>query len=289
MFMDPSCLSALAQDQVHVPDDWAEAAARVIAAGVCRALVLGSADTGKSTFCRFLVGEARRAGRTVALLDADVGQKTVGPPACVTLAEAAGARLAFVGATSPIDGWRRVLDGVRNLASAADAALLIANTSGILVGPGRRLKAAKIAVIRPDLLIALGSGADIELALRDHGGHTAIRLSRSPQARHKTKVERRAARREAFRRYFAGASLRTFDRSALDGGQEYPAGLLLGLGARDGDIGLGILVGCPTSVTITVLTPVSHANIARLEPGLLCLDRNFREIPAPVIRSRATS
>ena len=274
---------------MHVPNDWAEAATRIIAGGVRRALVLGSADMGKSTFCRFLVGEARRARRTVALLDADVGQKTVGPPACVTLAEAAGARLAFVGATSPIDGRRRVLDGVRDLANVAKADLLITNTSGILLGAGRRLKAAKIGVIRPDLLIALGTGAELDLILSDHGNHTALRLSRSPEARHKTKAERRAARREAFRRYFSRASVRMLDRAALDGDQEFPVGLLLGLANRAADLGLGILAACPTSATIAVLTPVAHDDIARVEPGLLCLDRNFREIAAPVILTPRSS
>src|SRR3954451_21991417 len=67
---------------------------------VCRhALVLGAADVGKSTFCRFLLGHLRARGRRTALLDTDVGQKTVGPPACVTLAGADRSALFFVGTT----------------------------------------------------------------------------------------------------------------------------------------------------------------------------------------------
>lgn len=267
---------------MHVPDDWAEAAARIVAGGVRRAVMLGSADVGKSTFCRFLVCEAQRAGRTVAFLDADVGQKTVGPPACVTLANAGGTRLAFVGTTNPIFGWPRLVAGIRHLASAG-ADLLIANTSGILTGAGRRLKAGKIEVIGPDLLVALGAGADLDLLLGDHGHLPVLRLSQSSAARRKTKAERRAARREAFRRYFREAPVRALDRAALGDGHRYPPGLLLGLGDRSVDLGLGILVGYPSPASVAVLTPVAGANIDRITPGLVCLDESFRDIAAPTI------
>ena len=265
-----------------MPDDWAEAAARILAVGVRRAVVLGSADMGKSTFCRFLIDEARRTGRTAALLDADIGQKTVGPPACVTLAEERGTRLVFVGATNPIQGWRRTIEGVRTLARDAEADLMITNTSGVVVGAGRRLKAAKIAVIRPDLLIAIGSAADVEPVLSDHSDVTVMRLSRSPHARQKTKGARRGARREAFQRYFAEASVRICERAALDPDRDYPLGILLGLGDRSGEAGLGILVGYPSATTIAVSTPVRGC-IDRIEPGLLCLDQSFREHAAPII------
>ncbi len=79
-----------------------DAAARIGAEQARRAIVIGSVDTGKSTLCRFLLNEAQRAGRSSALLDCDVGQKTVGPPACVTLAEAGSTKLAFVGTTNPL-------------------------------------------------------------------------------------------------------------------------------------------------------------------------------------------
>ncbi len=73
---------------VQIPPDWDDAAARIANGGLRRVMVLGAADGGKSTFCRFLLDELRARDRRAALLDADIGQKTVSPPACVTLAEA---------------------------------------------------------------------------------------------------------------------------------------------------------------------------------------------------------
>ena len=48
-------------------------------------LLIGGMDTGKTTLSRELLTAALAAGRPAALLDADVGQKTVGPPATISL------------------------------------------------------------------------------------------------------------------------------------------------------------------------------------------------------------
>jgi len=98
---------------LHEPPDWSDVAARITHESVRRVMVIGAADVGKSTFCHFLLRTARAGGRTAALLDTDVGQKTVGPPACVTPAGGDSSKLAFVGTTDPVQGWWRVVDGAR--------------------------------------------------------------------------------------------------------------------------------------------------------------------------------
>src|SRR3954468_1978716 len=143
--------------------------------------------------------EARAKGRKAALLDTDVGQKTVGLPACVTLAKADRSTLVFIGSVEPVRGWRRVVGGTRVLADEADLDLVITNTSGLLAGPGRRLKADKIAAGQPDLLIAIGGGSALEQVISDHPVVPALRLTRSPAARRKTDAGRCAARQQAFR------------------------------------------------------------------------------------------
>ena len=87
------------------------------ASSLKRILVVGAKDSGKSTLCRILQSAAVSAGRSGAILGLDVGQKMIGPPACVTLGVAteAGAvavliGLAFAQTTDPIracdlTGW----------------------------------------------------------------------------------------------------------------------------------------------------------------------------------------
>ncbi len=267
---------------LHIPPAWAEGAARIRRDGIRSALVLGAIDAGKSTLCRFLADEARQAGRSAALLDADLGQKTVGPPACVTMEDPHGLKLAFAGTTNPVLGWSRLMAGIQRLAHATDADFIVTNTSGLLAGPGRKLKAAKIALLRPDLLIALGDGPDLDAILGDHSGATILRLPASVEAKRKTDGQRRAARREAFRRYFAKASTITVEGSRLAlAGLEMPPpmGLLLGLSdAGSEDLGLGVLKGCAGPTRYEILTPVAPGSFNRIVPGSLCLDEAFSEI-----------
>src|SRR3712207_7920129 len=69
------------QVEIDEPAAWIEAIERILSAQRRRVLVLGSGDVGKSTFARLIL-RAASASRRTALLDLDVGQKIVGPPAC---------------------------------------------------------------------------------------------------------------------------------------------------------------------------------------------------------------
>jgi len=275
---------------VHLPADWSEAARRIRRDAVGRVLILGPNDVGKSTFARVLLDDARQEGRRAALVDADVGQKTVGPPAAVTLGYAGGdvlslARLAFVGTTNPVQGWRRLISGVVQLTDEADANLTVVNTSGLLRGPGRRLKAAKIAKVRPDLLVAIGNDPSLDAILCNHIQIPALRLVPSPQARRKTDAARRAARGDAFRHYFTNASLLSLpiDRLPIENGPAPgalpPERLLVGLADAAGrDLAIAIVTASrPESGTLGLLVPAIQARPARLIWGAMCLDEDFSE------------
>ena len=266
---------------LHVPPDWRDAAARIAHKDVRRVMVVGAADVGKSSLCRFLLGEASARGRTAALLDTDVGQKMIGPAACMTLAEVSSGKLVFVGTIDPVRGWRRVVEGTRVLAQTVDSDLVITNTSGLLAGPGRRLKAEKIAAIRPDLLIAIGGGSDLELIISDHPAVSALRLTRSPAAQRKTPAARRDARQLAFRSYFCGASLRVFLRAFVPEGLQHrlEAGVLVGLAdEHETDLGLGILVEEVSPTTLNIVTPVAADGVRQITPGCVRLREDFSEV-----------
>src|SRR5437764_3353946 len=90
--------------------EWRAAALR-IAGDARRLIVVGGTDTGKTTFCTLVANEALAKGRRVAVLDCDLGQAEIGPPACVglglpterigSLGDVRPASLAFLGLTSP--------------------------------------------------------------------------------------------------------------------------------------------------------------------------------------------
>ena len=266
---------------LHEPPDWSDVAARITHESVRRVMVVGAADVGKSTFCHFLLRTARAGGRTAALLDTDVGQKTVGPPACVTVAEGDSSKLVFVGTTDPVQGWRRVVDGARWLAHEVNSDLVIVNTSGLLAGPGRRLKADKIAAIQADRLIAIGGGSDLEHIISDHPTVPVLCLARSPVARRKTDAARRARRQQAFRSYFVDAAMQVFACGLVPGTlqSQLQAGVLVGLAdERATDLGLGIIVEASSPTALSVLTPVVSGSVHQVTPGFVCVREDFSEV-----------
>lgn len=139
------------------------------------AMLMGGVDTGKTTLALAATRLALKAGRTVGLVDADIGNSTVGPPACVGVkiirsedelnqVEEAD-QLYFVGTITPA---RLVLQQVVATTAAVDKAkqlsdLVILDTSAVVSGvAGETLKYHKAELCRPDKVVALQRGGEME-------------------------------------------------------------------------------------------------------------------------------
>ena len=204
--MEPTC---------DIPPAWAWSAGQIVQHKWRKVLVLGAVDRGKSTYCRFLTRCCLEAGQRVAVVDTDVGQKDIGPPATLTLGYPEAAQSPtevqpvawyFIGATSPAGHLLPMTVGTRHLVDAARAACIIINTTGFVSGPGRVLKSYKIEAVQPDVIVALEHGRELRALLHAYRHYRLLRLPASAYAATKTPEQRRAARERAFGRYFATAS-----------------------------------------------------------------------------------
>jgi polynucleotide 5'-hydroxyl-kinase GRC3/NOL9 len=200
--------------ELHIPKAWREHAATILETRPRVILVLGGSDRGKSSYCRFLAAELLAAGHRVAIVDADLGQKDVGPPATVALGYVTGTAerwttipeaFYFVGSTSPVGRMLPLIIGTTRLVSAADAAFVIVDTSGYIEGAGRVLKGYKIDAVRPDLIVAIEKGRELESILRSHASYRTIRIHPSRKARPTDRWERDLIRQKAFAAYFKEA------------------------------------------------------------------------------------
>lgn len=201
--------------RIHIPRAWGEAAETILAERPPTILVLGGGDVGKSTFCRFLISELIKAGQRVAFVDADVGQKDLGPPATVTLGypdgpetleTAAPAGFYFVGSTGPSGRFLPLVVGTARLVSTADASFVVVATTGFIEGAGRVLKAYKIEALRPDLIVAIERRCELEAILAPFRHGRIMRIRPSRKARPKDRWDRDMARERAFGAYFEKAS-----------------------------------------------------------------------------------
>jgi polynucleotide 5'-hydroxyl-kinase GRC3/NOL9 len=228
-------------------------------------LLIGAPDTGKSTFARRLLAAAAAAGVSAAYVDADVDQTTCGPPACVglhwvfrpgDLADLARPdAFEFVGSINP-EGV--VLQHVVATAKLVDLAraraeLVVIDTTGAISGVvGQTLKYHKMELCRPDVVVGLQRGGELEplVGMLRRFFNAAVEVSGAdPDVRPSSPEDRRARRGDAFAAAFAAPLERWRVRPTVFA-PTLPAGFDLGrldrvlVGLMDGTgrcLGLGVL------------------------------------------------
>lgn len=228
-------------------------------------MLVGGPDTGKSTLARELLTAAVAAGKTAAYIDADIDQTTVGPPTCTGLkfvreqADLASLttpdQLHFVGAIAP-DGV--VLQQVVATAALVDAArdeadLIVVDTTGAISGvSGQTLKYHKMELCRPDVVVGLQRGAELEPLLGMLRRFFSVDVETTPvdpDVRPANPETRRTHRAKAFAAAFAEPLQRWRVRSTVFA-PTLPEGLDLArlegvlVGLQDGTgacLGLGVL------------------------------------------------
>ena len=214
--------------------DWEETLTAIVQSGKkSRTLLLGGIDTGKTTFTRLLVNALTEAGQRTAIVDADLGQSEIGPPACIGLAfadrqqnslsELSPHALIFIGSTSPPGFLLEYTAAVRRLADMAGEMPLVVDTSGFLYGAdARRLNQITFDLLTPTHIVALQRQNELEGILAPMQRRDGVQIHRPsiPTSIGKKpstfRTQRRAMR---FAAYFENARLHTyrFDDIALIG------------------------------------------------------------------------
>ncbi len=265
-------------------------------------LFIGGLDAGKSTLARATAAYALRLGRTVAYLDADVAQKTVGPPATVGLKHvrepddltferlAHADALGFVGSTSPQDHLLPMvgaLSRLRDRANEEGSDLVVVDTSGMVSGIwGQLVKYYKVDLLEPDLVVGLQRGEELDPILgviERFFGTDVASLPVHPAVVSTSVEERMAQRVRAMARYFEADLQRfrvkptvfmptlppMFDLAQLDR-------LLVGLSdGHGGFTGLGYLEYVPQDAGLRLISPVAEPPKA-LRLGSVRLEDTFR-------------
>ncbi|HEV7368920.1 Clp1/GlmU family protein [Arenibaculum sp.] len=275
---------------VDVPPRWADALAAVLDRGARTVLLLGATDTGKTSFCRFAASALADAGRTVAAVDADPGQKWIGPPATVGLGYPMPGRpdppavaLGFVGSPDPAGHFLPLVAGTMRLVEDAAADLVLVNTAGLVTGPGRLLTDHLVEAVRPELIVAIERAGELAPLLDANRHVPALILAPSPAARRKSAARRRALRRAGFAAAFEGATTLAFDPRALalqraaSAPEPEPGASLLCAACDAGGRMLGLALldrNGPPALRTAVPAPA----VAVLQLGTLHLDAEFGEI-----------
>ncbi len=205
-------------DKLAGVEGW-ETAASKIASDKGVAIILGAPDSGKTTFARFLVDWLTKKQLSVAMVDADMGQSTLGPPTTIGMSLFKSAphwledipcrSLHFVGSTSPEKHFISTIVGVKKMTESAlgcGAEITLVDTSGLVYGnAGRLLKSQKIDIIKPSHIVAIQESDEIEHLLLPYIKQNTIKIHRlmtSEDTKTKPKDQRRSYREIKFQEYF---------------------------------------------------------------------------------------
>jgi polynucleotide 5'-hydroxyl-kinase GRC3/NOL9 len=178
-----------------------------------KVMVAGDSDTGKSTLAAYLANLALARGLVPCVVDGDIGQGDLAPPAAVgasalheqvtDLRDAGASMFEFVGSTSPAGFERVVAEKLKSLADKAGPLgdIIIINTDGYV---GAQYKLMLAAELHPDAIVCLGNP---ELLGALQGGPWQVLAARASSQAWKTRRERTNRRLDQFLRHVgAGAS-----------------------------------------------------------------------------------
>ena len=254
------------------------------------AIIIGVTDTGKTTLANFLTLNLCQRGLKVALVDADIGQSSLGPPATIGFAVfksdpdwevvLSPPEIFFVGSTTPEGHFPLYLEGIKRMVGKAlsyGTDLILVDTTGLVSGEaGKELKRRKIDLISPRFILALQKSDEIEhiLALfQENPLYRILRLPLSEKVRPRSMEERRVNRANKFREYFKDSVIQELaveqiriEGEVLDSsGETLPLdwslrinGLLIGLKGNNGDVlALGLIKNYfEEKKLLRVLTPL---------------------------------
>lgn len=213
-------------EDVTIPIQWKNAVDRILnISKPTTIIVLGNVDSGKTTFCTFLVNQAFLKGFKTAIIDNDLGQSDVGPPTTIGLGflEKTVASLSevplfdafFAGSTSPNGLTERVILGSRHLLDLAlknKTDVIVVNTSGWVSGRGARtLKSSLMLLLNPKIIVAIQRGGELEHLLKPFQGLDSVNIIRIPTPRVirvRDREERKFLREASYSKYLIRAKVR---------------------------------------------------------------------------------
>ncbi|XRO77837.1 Clp1/GlmU family protein [Methanocaldococcus sp. 10A] len=183
-------------------------------------LLLGGVDSGKTTLTTFLTNELLNLNYKVAIIDGDIGQKSILPPATISLAfpetnfsnlyEIKPYKSYFVGSTAPIQFFGEMVVGTKLLCDYAKdkADVVIVDTTGLISGSGADLKRMKIEMIKPDIIIALQKRNELRQILKPFEDKIKIfYLKVYENAKSFSREERKEIRTEKWKEYFKNSKI----------------------------------------------------------------------------------
>ncbi len=208
-----------------VPLSWENAAKEVLSLKKpVTVVVIGGVDSGKTSFCTFLVNKALKKKFKTGVIDADLGQSDVGPPSTIgcslisepvkDLFEVGAENAYFVGLTSPSGAAKRTMAGLselRNLAMVADVDFLVINTDGWVEGEdAAKYKIQLTKTVSPSVVVGIKKEDELTSILTALKEAKVLSINSPQLVRRRSREKRKILRELSYKKYLKKAKVQSF-------------------------------------------------------------------------------
>jgi len=187
------------------------------------ALVLGAVDSGKTSFCTYLINKLLNEKQRVVILDGDLGQSDVGPPCTIAYAfvtkpvtdlfnlEARNAF--FVGVTSPSKAIDKVIGGLASLKKEVlsdNPSFIVINTDGWVLGEEAiNYKVQLVEQLSPDIVFCIQQKDELVPILNALEKFRSVIIDLPSTIRQRNREKRRSLRELGYMKYLKNAKVRS--------------------------------------------------------------------------------
>jgi len=225
--------------------------------------IIGATNSGKSTLAKYLLRRFTDKNMPAALVDSDIGQSSLGIPGTIAMkvfkkpedmdvfhAE----KIFFIGSLNPAHKIPLLIEGTKYLVHKAKkkSDLILVDTTGLIQGEfGIALKFGKISAVKPETIIAIERGEELEHILTMVRGITVLRLKTSENARERSRDIRMRYRQKKFDEYFLESTMHEIllqnvafyynGKSFYPKGTDFKSGTIIGLNHNEDTRALGVL------------------------------------------------
>jgi len=212
-----------------IPESWVKSVQELLDAQTkpATALILGSPDTGKSSFCTYLVNRLLEKKKRVAILDGDLGQSDVGPPSTIAYALAVkpitdlfnlhAKNALFIGETSPSNAPEKMVQALFLLekeALANEPDFLLINTDGWTEGERAvdyKLKLAK--ELGPQVIFFIQQKDELNSMLNVENNARKVVVESPKTIRQRDREKRKGLRELGYKKYMRNPRVQSLSLS----------------------------------------------------------------------------
>lgn len=212
-------------DGSTIPPSWKKVFEELVLTGKpLTIMVIGNVDSGKTSFCTYLANRSLENKLKVALIDADLGQSDVGPPATIgfsriiapvkDLFEIEVEVAYFIGLISPSGVIGEVVEKLsllKNIALKYNVDLLIINTDGWV--EGEEAVGYKIQLIEqaaPDIVVGIQQENELSPILGALKDNRVFSVSSPSVIRTRDREKRKILRELSYKKYLKDAKIRSY-------------------------------------------------------------------------------